>query len=161
VLFGSERTPAPGSSAGRPDAEGPHPSSIQVTPVKNKSYRVEVGRHTLTIDQPKEAGGDGEGPTPVELFVASLAACVAHYAGSYLARHGLSADGLLVDADFAMADDSPARVASVSLAITPPVGLPENRRAGMLAVASHCTLHNTLYQPPQIDVLLSEHAAAA
>jgi uncharacterized OsmC-like protein len=146
----------------RPTSQAPDTTAVYVTPVANKSYRVQVGQHSLTIDQPASAGGDDLGPTPVQLFVASLAACVAHYAGSYLARHDLSSDGLAVDADYAMADDSPARVASVSISITPPAGLPANRQAGLLAVASHCTLHNTLREAPPVDISLSsEHCAAA
>ncbi|MET8897008.1 hypothetical protein [Streptomyces albogriseolus] len=39
--------------------------------------------------------------------------------------------------------------------IDPPPELPEQRRAGLLAVASHCTVHNTLHQPPEIAVELA------
>jgi putative redox protein len=162
VLSDSHKTSPRSVGAARPASKAPHATAIHVTPLANKSYRIDVGLHSLTVDQPASAGGDDRGPTPVELFVASLAGCVAHYAGSYLARHGLSTDGLAVDADFVMADDSPARVASVSLTVTPPAGLPENRRAGLLAVASHCTLHNTLRDAPSVDIgLVSEHRVAA
>jgi uncharacterized OsmC-like protein len=161
VLSDPHETSPRRAGSGRPTPKAPEATAIHVAPLVNKSYRVQIGSHSLTIDQPASAGGDDRGPTPVELFVASLAACVAHYAGSYLARHGLSADGLAVDADFAMADDSPARVASVTLMVTPPAGLPENRRAGLLAVASHCTLHNTLRDAPSVDIGLSSEDRAA
>jgi hypothetical protein len=91
----------------------------------------------------------------VQLFAASLVACTAHYAGSYLARHGLSTDGLVVQGDFVMASDRPARVVSLSVRITPPVGLSESRKAGLLAVASQCTVHHSLQQPPTVSVVLS------
>jgi putative redox protein len=129
---------------------------IHVTHLDKSRYRVLVGRHSLTIDQPSTAGGDDRGPSPVELFAASLAACVGHYAGSYLARHGLSSEGLIVDSDFVMADDRPPRVASVSVSITPPAGLSETRKAGLFAVASHCTVHNTIHLPPAVDISLSD-----
>jgi hypothetical protein len=48
-------------------------TSIQVMPVENERYEVAVGGHRLTIDQPKAAGGDDKGPTPVQLFAASVA----------------------------------------------------------------------------------------
>jgi putative redox protein len=131
-------------------------TAIHVTHLDKCRYRVLVGRHSLMIDQPLTAGGDDCGPSPVELFAASLAACVGHYAGSYLTRHGLSSEGLVVDSDFAMADDRPPRVASVSVSITPPTGLSETRKAGLFAVASHCTVHNTICQPPAVDIRLSE-----
>jgi putative redox protein len=51
-----------------------------------------------------------------------------------------------------MATDRPARVASLRVVVVPPPGLPEQRRAALLAVASHCTVHNTLHQPPEIEI---------
>ncbi|GAA3842080.1 OsmC family protein [Streptomyces phyllanthi] len=53
-----------------------------------------------------------------------------------------------------MATDRPARVASVHVTIVPPPELPEQRRPALLGVASHCTVHNTLHQPPEIDIEL-------
>ncbi|WP_046776705.1 OsmC family protein [Streptomyces yangpuensis] len=118
-------------------------------------YVVDVRGHRFRVDQPTEAGGTDTAPTPTELFASSVATCVAFYAGRYLLRHGLSREGLAVRAEFAMATDRPARVAAVRLVIVPPPQLPEERRAGLLAVASHCTVHNTLQQPPDVDIDLA------
>jgi uncharacterized OsmC-like protein len=126
--------------------------AIQVTHVLNNCYRVAVGDHNLTVDQPAAAGGDGKGPTPLQLLAASLVACTAHYAGSYLDRHGLPRRGLVVEGDFTMAEDKPPRLAAMSVTITPPAGLSARRQAGLLAVASHCTVHNTLRQPPAVHI---------
>jgi uncharacterized OsmC-like protein len=131
-------------------------TAIQVTHLTNSRYRVAVGGHQLTVDQPVAAGGDDQGPTAVQLFAASIVACIAHYAGSYLARHALSAEGLVVDGDFVMADDRPARIVSMSVRITPPAGLPGSHEGGLLAVASHCTLHNTLRQPPTVNICVAD-----
>jgi uncharacterized OsmC-like protein len=136
-------------------------STIQATHVVNNRYLLTVGRHALNIDQPAEAGGEDSGPTPLELFAASLVSCTAHYAGSYLARHGLPTDGLLVDGEFELAEDSPPRVVRMSVTITPPDGLSTTRKAGLLAVASRCTVHNTLSQPPAVTIGLSEESISA
>jgi putative redox protein len=71
------------------------------------------------------------------------------------ARHELDAAGLAVWAEFAMAEDRPARVGSVSVGIKVPAGVPDGRRQALLAVASHCTVHNTLRQPPAVSIELS------
>ncbi|MFC4464169.1 OsmC family protein [Streptomyces xiangluensis] len=71
------------------------------------------------------------------MFAASLATCVAFYAGRHLQRHDLDRAGLRVRTEFAMTTDRPARVASVQVTVTPPPGLSEQRRAALLAVASH------------------------
>ena len=38
-------------------------TAIQVTHEANSCYRVAVGHHVLTVDQPEDAGGDDLGPT--------------------------------------------------------------------------------------------------
>ncbi|PWI14453.1 osmotically inducible protein OsmC [Streptomyces sp. Act143] len=125
---------------------------LEVIHVEGDAYSVDIREHRLHVDQPLEAGGTDTAPTPTELFAASLATCVAFYAGRYLHRHGLPQAGLRVRTEFTMATDRPPRVTSPRLAIVPPPELPEQRRAALLAVASHCTVHNTLHQPPEIDI---------
>ena len=93
--------------------------------------------------------------TPTELLIASLSSCVAFYAGRYLARHGLNRDGLHVTAAFTIANDRPARIGTVRLVVRLPSDVPPSRQAALLAVASHCTVHNTLRQPPDIAIELT------
>ncbi|KUO18212.1 OsmC family protein [Streptomyces dysideae] len=127
---------------------------FEVTHVERDAYTVDIRGHRIQVDQPILAGGTDTAPTPTELFAASLATCVAFYAGRYLHRHGLSQAGLRVRAEFTTATDRPARVASLRVVVVPPPELPEQRRAALLAVASHCTVHNTLRQPPEIAIEL-------
>src|SRR5439155_5370170 len=63
-------------------------------------FLIDVRGHDLLVDQPIDAGGGDVGPTPTELFVASLAACIGFYAGRFLRRHELPVEGLRVSADF-------------------------------------------------------------
>jgi putative redox protein len=120
--------------------------------VAGEAYEVRVRGHRLVVDQPAGAGGQDTAPTPTELFVASLATCVAFYAGRYLMRHGYSRDGLAVSAGYEMAGDRPARVRSVRLAVRVPAGLPPGRWAALRAVASRCTVHNSLTVPPSVTI---------
>lgn len=117
-------------------------------------FVIQIGGHTITVDQPVRNGGEGTGPTPTELLVASLASCVAFYARRYLARHGLNTDGLAVTAAYELAE-RPARVASMNLTLTVPTDTPQARLKPLLAVASHCTVHNTLTEPPEISMTVS------
>jgi uncharacterized OsmC-like protein len=133
---------------------------IRVDHVSGHQFSVQIRDHSLTVDQPESAGGGDAGPTPTELFVAGLVACVAHYARAYLARHGIDAAGLAVTADWAMADDRPARVGQVTIGIEAPAGLPPERYDALLAVASHCTVHNSLTTPPAVTIGLSAGVAA-
>lgn len=120
-----------------------------------EEYGIEVRGHLIRVDQPVAAGGGDRAPTPVELFVASLASCVAYYAGRYLARHGFERDGLQVRAGFAMATNRPARVSWIRIVVHPPAGFPAERVPALAAVAKACTVHNTLSDPPRVDVRIS------
>jgi putative redox protein len=126
--------------------------TVDVRFAAGESYEFAVREHRMLVDQPPEAGGDDAAPTPTELFVASLATCVAFYAGRYLTRHGLDRDGLGVSVTYRMAADRPARVADIRLSLRLPHGFPEERTQALLAVASHCTVHNTLASPPTVTV---------
>ncbi|MFH9347958.1 OsmC family protein [Kitasatospora sp. NPDC017646] len=132
----------------------PCPGRIEVDPVAGDLYAIGVRSHALAVDQPVDAGGADSAPTPVELCASALASCTAHYAGGYLDRHGLGRDGLHVTADYTMAQDRPARIASVSIEVTAP-DLPPEREAGLLAVVRHCTVKNTLDHPPDVRVSLN------
>jgi putative redox protein len=132
--------------------------SLDVWFRSGESYEVSVRGHGFTVDQPVTAGGMDTAPTPTELFVASLATCVAFYAGRYLTRHGYSRDGLGVSVEFQMSDDKPARVTGIQLTLRVPPDLPAQRWPALQAVASHCTVHNTLVTPPAITVDLAEAA---
>jgi uncharacterized OsmC-like protein len=136
------------------------PGSVHVTHLGGDRFEIGVRQHRLEVDQPVADGGDDQAPTPTELFVSSLAACVAFYARRYLARHNLPAEGLVVHTDFTMAA-RPARVGQIKLHLDLPAGLPQERRAALLAVASHCTVHNTLTTPPEVSIDLGEAESEA
>jgi putative redox protein len=116
--------------------------------------RISIRGHELTVDQPVSDGGEDTAPTPTELFVAGLAACVGFYAERYLRRHGLPTDGLEVECSFAFAADRPARVGDIEIRLILPGGFPEDRRKALLAVVEHCTVHNSLVAPPEVKIAL-------
>ena len=132
---------------------------ITVTHEHGDRMGIRVRGHDLVTDQPISDGGDDAGPTPTELFVAGLAACVGFYAERFLRRHGTDA-GLSVTCDFAMSADRPSRVASVDLRIDVPGQLREDLREALLRAVDHCTVHNSLRTPPAVRVEIRDGAAA-
>jgi uncharacterized OsmC-like protein len=134
--------------------------NLSVTHQTGDRFELQVRGHQLLCDQPLADGGTDQGPTPTELFVASLAACVGFYARRFLARHHLDADGLQVQATFTMSPDRPARVATITLRLLLPQRLEPSRRRALLAVVDHCTVHNSIRVPPEVHVTLDEPADA-
>lgn len=134
--------------------------SIVVTYAGGDVLRIAARSHEIFSDQPVEDGGEDTAPTPTEIFIAGLGACVAFYAERFLRRNGLSTDGLKVACGYRWADN-PHRVGEIELMVDAP-GLIETKRAAFSRVIDHCTIHNTLRQPPSIRIVVaaSQNAAA-
>jgi len=143
------------TSAVQTNAAAAGAARLTVDHVRGEEYEITVRGHRVRVDQPAGSGGDDRAPTPTELFVASLAACVAFYAGRYLTRHGYDRDGINVQSEFTMATDRPARIATIRIELHPPAGFPPQHIAALTAVASHCTVHNTLQHQPEITVAVT------
>jgi putative redox protein len=129
---------------------------VEVTYETGEEYVVRMRDHRVRTDQPQESGGHDLGPSPVELLVASMAACAAFYAGRFLDRHGESRRGLAVTAEYRTAADPLVRVAEVFLAVRVPAGLSERRKTALPAVVQHYTVHKTLRHAPEIVIKLNE-----
>jgi uncharacterized OsmC-like protein len=124
---------------------------LTVEHVRDDEFVIRLRAHELHTDQPDS----DRGLSPVELFVASLATCVAHYAGTFLRRHELPR-GHTVRAEYAMATDRPARVARIRVTVHVTATLTPQQRTALQAVVDHCTVHNTLRQPPEIEIRVDE-----
>ncbi len=101
---------------------------IAVTYAGGEAYAITTRGYTLLVDQPADAGGLDAAASPTELLVASLASCVAYYAGRYLARHGLQREGLAVVAEFTMPLTGPRASAPSGCASRRQASLPASRQ---------------------------------
>jgi len=50
----------------------------------------------------------------------------------------------------------PARVAGIDMRVIVPEGVPADRMDALLAVATHCTVHNTLSCEPEVTITLAD-----
>jgi putative redox protein len=131
-----------------------NPSTVHIAHKQGDLFEIAVRHHVLHADQPVDAGGADTAPTPTELFVASLASCVAYYARRFLERHELPYAGLSVVGEWHMGI-RPSRVSTVKLSIATPAGIPQATQKALLAVASHCTVQNSLEHPPEVTIALA------
>ena len=108
----------------------------------NLQHDVKAGSHTLTADEPKDNGGDDEGPSPQELLAASLASCTAITMEMYARRKGWDVAGMTVDCDY-----KPAERGSVTrfhLVMKMPAHLSEEQVDKLQSIAAKCPVHRTL-----------------
>lgn len=123
-------------------------------------FEIKARQHTISCDQPPENGGYDEGMTPPELLLASLGSCAGFYASQYLRKHKLATEGTRVRVTAEKVKD-PARVDNFRIEVETPVGLSEQHRAGVEASVHHCLIHNTLLQPPHMEVEIKDALVAA
>lgn len=121
-------------------------------------HRITVRGHELIVDQPRQDGGDDLGPTPVELFVGSLASCVAHYASRGLGR---SSSGPTVRCSWDMSDTPPWRVTAINIDVVVPAETSDARLEAVRRAVAHCTVHNSLEAPPIVALGITVASSAA
>jgi len=126
---------------------------LAVTYQGGSRYDVMSGTHMLVTDQPIADGGGDAGMSPVELFVGSLASCVAYFVGRYCARHQIPCEGFTVDAEWSYAEQ-PHRVGAVELRVNLPSAVTPEQREKLLKVAHGCTVHQSLSVPPKVEIQL-------
>lgn len=120
-------------------------------------FEIKARQHTIVSDQPPENGGFDEGMTPPELFLASLGSCAAYYAAEFLRQKGLATEGTRVRVT---ADKlpNPARIDNIHIEVELPMACEERDREGVDRAVHRCLIHNTLLQPPRMEI--ATHAAA-
>jgi len=103
---------------------------------------VAVRAHHVTVDEPREHGGQDAGPSPQELLAASLASCTAITMEMYAARKGWDVGDIAVDVAYEPAQrGSPTRfVMDVKL----PKELPEDQRDRLMQIGAKCPVHRAL-----------------
>ena len=113
----------------------------------------DIRGHKVTIDQPTEAGGTNEGPTPLEYFLFSLAGCIASIARIAATQKKLEMRGIDVDVS---ADLNPAgllgkatddRVGFQSITVTAQIDADmseADKTAFLDEVCDRCPLHDNI-----------------
>lgn len=146
------RPPTPTTKA--PTTRPADKRAVHVTHRGGDRFEISVGGHVVAVDQPHELGGADSAPTATELFIGSLAACIAVNARRYLDRNDFSDHGFWVEADYDLAS-RPPRVSAVTIRLHLPAGFPESRRNALLAVASRCPVHATLTSEPDVSITIA------
>jgi putative redox protein len=106
-------------------------------------HEIHIGRNSLAADASVEDGGEGSGPSPHDLFDASLGACKAITVLWYAKRKGIPVEGIEV---FVERDNSGERAGtyrlSAELALTG--ALSDSQREELLRVAQKCPVHKLM-----------------
>lgn len=113
-----------------------------------------INGHTVHTDQPAPHGA-GSGPSPFELFLASLATCAGFYALRFCQERRIATEGLRVTLETERDAANPKHLARVRIAITTPDGFPEKYREAIVRAVDQCAVKRTIIEPPAFEVTVT------
>lgn len=113
------------------------------------AHDVEVDGHTLRLDEPPDAGGEGTGPRPTMLLGASLAGCIAITVEMYAQRKGWDVGAVEVDVE--MSYDGPVPT-NFEVGLTLPGHLDEEQKRRLLVISTKCPVHKVLAGEAHVNV---------
>ena len=117
---------------------------IQVTFPGGKGVDATVLGRIIHTDHPKELGGEGDGPAPYDLFLASIATCAGIYALGFCQNRGIATEGLSLVQKHVV-DPETHLPTSIALELTLPPGFPEKYRPAIVRAVEGCKVKKTIF----------------
>jgi putative redox protein len=148
---------------------------LTVSSLRDRHFAVECDNtrgHVFASDEPPSGGGDDIGPTPHELLIASLGACVAITIRMYAQRHdwpledvsvNLTIDDVVpTDPEFTPEEIEAAgpsgKLPLIHSLVTLKGDLDQAQRDRLEQIAGRCPVHRALRARPAIVTTLSHEA---
>ena len=140
-------------------------NEVRVKLTMKEGFRTQItaGGHQLIADEPKEAGGTDEGPSPYELLLGALGACTAMTLKMYVERKKLPITDVevLLTFDRIHIDDCEScvkeerlndqEVQHISRLIYVTGDVTEEQKERLLYIAGRCPVHVTLHSNPHVE----------
>ncbi|WP_455280575.1 OsmC family protein [[Eubacterium] cellulosolvens] len=127
---------------------------ISISYLEGWRFSSKCRNHEIISDQPKEEDGQDTGMTPVEMFISSIGCCIGVYAKMFCDRHKIPIEGMNIVLEWNMAKN-PSRVVELQVKILFKKFIDHELQQGIIRMVKHCTVHNTINNPPSIDVSIS------
>ena len=138
-------------------------TKVEVFHLENLQHEATVDGHSILLDEPKQAGGDGKGMNPYELLLSALGGCIAMTLRIYARHKGWPLEDVRVvlshdkihakDCAECEHEDGMLDVIRRKVEITGP--LSDEQRLRLQEIALRCPVHRTL--TGTIEILRDEN----
>lgn len=141
-------------------------ATVTVTHVPGTAYqtRIDAGDVSLIGDEPPDSGGDGRGPNPYDLLLASLAHCTVLTILLYARRKEWPVEGISIRASHnrTVVDEVVngqavrRKVERIVQVVTLSGDLDATQRARLMEIAGKCPVHRTITGDLEIEEVEAE-----
>ncbi|NLI10770.1 MAG: osmotically inducible protein OsmC [Elusimicrobia bacterium] len=128
---------------------------MEITFPGNKRVNALMNGFEIKTDQPLKAGGDGEAPSPFELFLASLGTCAGIFALSFFENRKLNREGFKINLNFKWNPEKHL-LDKVEIILTLPKDFPEKYVPALKSAVDLCLVKRTLANPPEFETLIEK-----
>ena len=117
----------------------------------NKKVNAKFKGFVVKTDQPINGGGDGDDPSPFELFLSSLGTCAGIFVKSFCDQRNLPTDNIKI-IEHVETDPAKHSVSKIGLEIVLPADFPEKYKNAVISAADLCSVKRLIQNPPEFDV---------
>jgi putative redox protein len=111
------------------------------------SFTVKSGDYQFTVDL------KGEGISPPDTLLASLASCIGVYINKYCQGSNLKVSSFSINAEAELSKEKPVCFKQIKVSVDlKGAVLDERRKSALLEFIRNCPVHNTLHSNPAIDI---------
>lgn len=108
-----------------------------------------VRNHVIHTDQPAPTGADS-GPSPFDLFLASIATCMGFYALRFCQERSLSTEGLGLSLE-PLREDRGGPVTTIDVHLQLPENFPDKYVEALKRAVDHCAVKRHMMTPPEFS----------
>jgi putative redox protein len=115
------------------------------------THEVEIdGHHRVVVDEPTDAGGTDQGPSPTRLVAGALAACTAITMEMYAQHKGWELADVEVEVEMEYGQSSVPSSFVVTLRL--PSDLSEEQVERLKVIAGKCPVHRALHHETDVSI---------
>jgi putative redox protein len=126
-------------------------TELVITLPGKKKVEAAFGEFVVKTDQPVAGGGDGDGPTPFQLFLASLGTCAGIFVAGFCQKRGVATEGIRI-VQRNRFDEATGVLAGVDFEIVVPKEFPEKYQDALVRVVDQCAVKRAIQAQPAFSV---------
>lgn len=126
--------------------------TLEVGFPRGKKVSANMKGFTIETDQPLDEGGEGENPSPFDLFLGSIATCTGFYALRFCESKNIDMTGMKLVLNTEKNPDT-GLIGKMELKLTLPAEFPKKYEKAIVRSMNLCTVKKHMMDPPEFKII--------